>query len=274
MMTASSPLRPFCALLTRELRVLFFTPIAWGALGAFALITALLFWLELVSFEVAQQRALTLNDQTLLRLLDFNTLLIGSVLNHAQLLLLFLVPIFTMRLFADEARQGTLDLLLAAPVRTSTIVLAKLAGVSCVLFALGAVLLAYPALLQVFGRAVVQGDGVVDWAQAGLGIAAVVATGTLYGAIGASISAAMESPSSAALLTVLALVGLWFAGSAAQGLEGVTGAAVAWLAPMTHMERLGRGVLTVADVTYFSTFTAAFGFITQRLLEARRRMWW
>jgi ABC-2 type transport system permease protein len=261
----------FRGIVGRELRIMFTTPLAWVALSAFSLVTALLFWLELLSFEVAQQRALTVNDPALLSLLDFNDLLLGSVLNHAQVLLIFVVPLLTMRLFADEARQGTLDLLLSAPVKTGTLVVAKLAGVFVVIGLAGALLLLYPALLAVFGRAVVQGDGVVDWAQALSGIAGVVLCGFLYASLGACISASTSSPSSAALVTALVLVGLWFAGSAASGLEGLAGPVLAWLSAGPHVERLARGIVSLPDFVYFASGTAAFAVVTHRLVDARRR---
>lgn len=264
-------MRPVVAVLVRELRVWFTTPLAWVALGAFSLVTALLFWLELLSFEVAQQRALTVNDPALLQLLDFNDLLLGSVLVHAQVLLIFIVPLFTMRLFADEARRGTLDLLLAAPVRTSAVIAGKLGALFVLLAAAGALLLVYPLLLQVFGKAVVQGDGVVDWAQVLLGIGGVVACGALYASLGACVSASTSSPSAAALVTALALVGLWFAGSAAGGVEGPAGAFLFWLAPSSHIERCARGVLAVPDLVYFTSTTLAFTLMTHRVLDGRRR---
>jgi ABC-2 type transport system permease protein len=264
-------MRPLFAILGRELRVMFTTPLGWVGLGAFSLVTALLFWLELLSFEVAQQRALTLNDAALLQLLDFNDLLLGSVLNHAQVLLIFVVPLFTMRLFAEEARQGTLELLLSSPVSSGVVVAGKIASVIVVVLLAAALLLVYPVLLQLFGRAVVQGDGVVDWAQALLGVTGVVLCGSLYAAFGASVSAASSSPSGAALITALALVGLWFGGSAAAGLEGLAGPVLAWLAPSSHLERLARGVLALPDLVYFLSAIAAFTFITHRLFDARRR---
>jgi ABC-2 type transport system permease protein len=261
----------FRAVLWRELRVVFATPLAWVALGAFSVVTALLFWLELLQFEVDQQRALAVNDPQLLSLLDFNDLLLGSVFNHAQVLLIFVVPLLTMRLFADEARQGTLDLLLAAPLRTRDLVLAKLAGVVVVLVAAGALLLVYPALLSLFGRAVVTGDGVVDWAQVLSGVLGVILCGSLYAALGAAISASTSSPSAASLVTALVLVGLWFAGSAAAGLEGIAGPVLDWVAPSTHVERFTRGIIAVPDLVYFVGSFAALAYVTGRIVDARRR---
>lgn len=261
----------FRAVLSRELRILLGTPLAWTALSAFSLVTALLFWLELLSFEVAQQRAMAVGDPALLSLLDFNDLLLGSVLVHAQVLLLFIVPLLTMRLFADEAHKGTLDFLLASPASDMAVVLGKLAGVVVILLAAGALLLVYPVLLQVFGRAAVQGDGVVDWPQAILGILGLVACGTLSAALGAAVSASTSSPSSAALVTALALVALWLAGSAAPSLEGAAGPVLHWLAPASHLERATRGVLALADVAYFASGTLGLVVVTWRLHAARRR---
>ncbi|OGQ13339.1 MAG: hypothetical protein A2138_08840, partial [Deltaproteobacteria bacterium RBG_16_71_12] len=201
-------MRAFTGILKRELISTFATPLAWVALGAFALVTALLFWLELLGFEVQQQRAMAIGDPAILALLDFNDLLIGSTLLHAQVLLIFVVPVLTMRLVAEEQQRGTLDVLLAAPVRAGVVIGAKLASLALLLAAACVLLLIYPALLSSLGRAVVEGDGVVDWGQALLGIAGVFATGLLYAALGLAVSAGTSSPAAAALVTALLLVGL------------------------------------------------------------------
>lgn len=264
-------MRAFWGLLRRELITTFATPLAWVALSAFSLVTALLFWLELLSFEVQQQRATALGDPALLALLDFNDLLLGSTLMHAQVLLLFVVPVMTMRLVAEEQRLGTLDFLLASPVRSAVLVGAKLASLAVFLAAACALLLIYPALLAVLGRAVVEGDGVVDWGQALLGIAGVFATGLLYAALGLAVSSATSSPAGAALLTALILVGLWFLGGASGGVPGAGGAVLAWLSPASHLERGVRGVLAPADVLYFASGTVALAGAAVALVESRRR---
>lgn len=264
-------MRAFAGILKRELIATFATPLAWVALGAFALVTALLFWLELLGFEVQQQRAMAIGDPAILALLDFNDLLLGSTLLHAQVLLIFVVPVLTMRLFAEEQQRGTLEALLAAPVRGVVVVSAKLTSLAVFLGAAGALLLVYPALLSLLGRAVVQGDGVVDWGQALLGIAGVLATGLLYAALGLAVSAGTSSPAGAALVTALLLVGLWFVGGAGAGVPGVGGSVLSWLAPASHLERGVRGVLALGDVLYFGTGTVALAGAAVALFESRRR---
>ncbi|MCC7070791.1 MAG: ABC transporter permease subunit [Deltaproteobacteria bacterium] len=264
-------MRAFLGILRRELIGTFATPLAWVALGAFSLVTALLFWLELLAFEVQQQRATALGDPAILALLDFNDLLIGSTLLHAQVLLIFVVPVLSMRLIAEEAQRGTLDALLAAPVRTSVIVSAKLASLAVFLAVATALLLVYPALLALLGRAVVEGDGVVDWGQTLLGLAGVFATGLVYAALGLAVSAASTSPAGAALLSALILVALWFLGGAAAGMTGVGGALLAWLSPASHLERGVRGVLTLGDLAYYASGTLALTVAAGALVDGRRR---
>lgn len=264
-------MRAFTGILKRELLSTFAAPLAWVALGAFSLVTALLFWLELLAFEVQQQRATALGDPALLALLDFNDLLLGSTLMHAQVLLIFIVPVMTMHLLAEEQRSGTLDFLLASPVRPSVIVAAKLASLAIFLAAACALLLVYPVLLALFGRAVVEGDGVVDWGQVLLGVAGVFATGLLYASLGLAVSSATSSPAAAALVTALLLVGMWFLGGASGGVPGAGGELLAWLAPASHLERGVRGVLALSDLVYFASGTAAFALGAVALLESRRR---
>ncbi len=264
-------MRAFTGILRRELISTFATPLAWVALGAFSLVTALLFWLELLAFEVQQQRATALGDPAILALLDFNDLLIGSTLLHAQVLLIFVVPVLTMRLVAEELQRGTLDWLLAAPVRTGVVVGAKLASMAVFLAVASALLLVEPALLSMLGRAVVEGDGVVDWGQALLGVAGVFATGLLYASLGLAVSAASASPSAAALVTALILVALWFLGGAAAGVSGPGGALLTWLSPASHLERGVRGVLTLGDVAYYTTGTLALAGSAAALVDGRRR---
>lgn len=263
--------RAFLGILKRELFATFATPLAWVALGAFSLVTALLFWLELLGFEVQQQRATALADPAILALLDFNDLLIGSTLLHAQVLLIFVVPVLTMRLVAEEQQSGRLDFLLAAPVRTSVVVAAKLASLAVFLAVACALLLVYPALLSVLGRAVVEGDGVVDWGQALCGVAGVFATGLLYASLGLAISAGTASPAAAALVTALVLVALWFLGGASGGVPGAGGALLSWLAPASHLERGVRGVLSLADLAYYLSGTLALTLCAVALVERRRR---
>lgn len=264
-------MRAFSGLLRRELLATFATPLAWVALGAFSLVTALLFWLELLGFEVQQQRAMAIGDPAVLALLDFNDLLIGSTILHAQVLLIFVVPVLTMRLFAEEQQRGTLDFLLAAPVRGSVIVGAKLASMAVFLVVTCALLLVYPALLALLGRAVIEGDGVVDWGQALCGIAGVLATGLLYSALGMAVSAGTSSPAAAALVTALLLVALWFLGNASGGVPGAGGTLLSWLAPASHLERGVRGVLSLGDVVYYLSGTAALALASVSLLESKRR---
>jgi hypothetical protein len=72
------------------------------------------------------------------------------------------------------------------------------------------------------------------------------------------------------LFTALLLVGLWFLGSAAGGLDADAAAAVAWLAPSSHLERMLGGTLAVADVGYFVVVIAACAVLCARMLDARR----
>ena len=255
----------------RELRVAMTSSVALVAMGAFWVMSAVTFWLGLSAFEVAQQRALATNDPDLIALLDVNDVLLGGVLLQAQVLLLFVVPVLTMRAFASEDEKGTADLLYASPASTATLVFGKLLSAWVLLLLVCLTLAVYPVLVAVLGRPVTPGDVVVDAGQMVVGIAGVFLVGACYAGVGLAASAATRTASAAALITTVLLVALWFVGGAAPALDGSAAALLGWLAPASHLERLVHGAVAFADVVYFLSITVGTAAMTHRLVHARRQ---
>jgi ABC-2 type transport system permease protein len=262
---------PFLGILRRELTVALSSSVALVALGAFWVMSAVTFWLGLSAFEVAQQRALATNDPEVIALLDVNDVLLGSVLVQAQVLLLFVVPLLTMRAFASEHEKGTADLLYASPASTMQIVLGKLAGTWALLALVCGSLAAYPVLVSALGRPVTQGDVVVDAGQMLVGLLGVFLVGAVYAGVGLVASAATRSAAAAALATTVFLVALWFIGGAAPTLDGSAAALLGWLAPASHLERLVRGSVALADLGYFASLIVGTAALAHRLVDARRQ---
>lgn len=239
--------------LKRDVRIAFTTPTAWIVVFAFTLITSLLFWMQLLQFEGALQRALELKQRDVLALLDFHELVLGGVWMHVQELLLFLMPLLTMRAFADEKRQGTLDLLLASPARTWQLVAGKIGAVVVIVLCLCAILLVYPCVLAWLGHSATPGESVIDAGAVASGLCGVLLTGALYASVGVLFSSLTSSATVAALLTFLTLAFLWFMGGASGALDGTLGVVLSALSPASHMERFVRGAVALVDVTYFVT---------------------
>ena len=119
------------ALVAKETRALFMSPIAYAVIAVFLVLTGYTF---AVTLFVAKQATL------------------AHIFFQSAVQLILLVPLVTMRQFAEERRGGTLELLLTAPVREGGIVLAKFAASMAVLLAMLALTLVYAQILAAFGN--------------------------------------------------------------------------------------------------------------------------
>lgn len=183
-------------------------------------------------------------------------------------LYLFLVPAVAMRLWAEERRAGSIELLLTLPVRTGAAVLAKF--LAAWTFLAGALALTFPMWLTVNYL----GDPDNGAILAGY-VGSLLMAGSFL-AVGSCLSAATRSQVIAFILTAVACFALLLAGFplvldlfrgwAPDGLL----AAVASLSFLTHFQSLARGVLDLRDLLYFGMTIAAWLYATTLVLELRK----
>jgi ABC-2 type transport system permease protein len=186
-------------------------------------------------------------------------------------ILCFLTPFITMRLFAEEKRNSTLELLFTAPIRGSQLVAGKF-------FA------AYSLMLFMVVLSFVYVVFMILWGNPELPIIATTYLGlclalSCYVALGALISAMTASPAIAAIFTFVILLLLWLMQSLAQGITAKMdtplgtmewGPLLTYLSPLGHFNSFTEGLLHVKDVTYFVSFTAFILFLTHRVVESNR----
>jgi ABC-2 type transport system permease protein len=183
-------------------------------------------------------------------------------------LYLFLVPAIAMRLWAEERRSGTLELLLTLPVRTGAAVVAKF--LAAWTFVGGALVLTFPIWLTV---------AYLGAPDHGAILAAYVGSFLMAGgflAIGGCLSAATRSQVVAFILTVVVCFGFLLAGFplvldpfrawAPAGLVD----AIAALSFLTHFQAISKGVLDARDVLYFASTIAVWLYATVLVLDLRR----
>ncbi len=106
----------------KELSSYFRWPIAFGGMCFFAFFTGFFFY-SAVRFFLTQSLQSTLTGQSVP--LNVNEWVVRNVLSNMSVVGLFIIPMITMRLFAEEKRTGTIELLVTSPLRDSEIVLGK-----------------------------------------------------------------------------------------------------------------------------------------------------
>ncbi len=248
----------------REMRAYFVSPVAYALLVAFLGLSGWYFYNLLTRFlaltAAAMEQAVEFQQPP--PIVNVNMLVMRPWFSITAQLLLFLAPIITMRLLAEERGTGRLDLLLSAPVTDLQLMIAKyLSGVAlCVLFLMPTI--AYPAILFKYGNPEV-GQILAGYLGLLLLSVALISLGLVVSSMtGSQVVAAAASFGLVVLLWVLGIV---------TGSEGTRwGVAVSYIAMLTHFGDFADGVIEMRNVIYYATFAAFLLFLTLRSIESQR----
>ena len=227
------------ALLRKELKVLWASPLPYVLGAVFHATLGVLAWGQLVGREQA---------------------VFQPIVPVAGFLLLLVAPILTSRTFADEIRTGTLELLLAADVPRGRLVGAKYAAVALTLVVLLAPIVLFVLLLALYGSP--------DGGPIATGIAGLVLLGSAVAAIGVCASALTASQPLAAIGSLFAVLVLWFAhtGSGAVAVGGFLGA----LSVSERLRSFAGGVVDLGDVVFFISLVVVGLACARVAVESRR----
>ncbi len=176
---------------------------------------------------------------------------------------LVLVPALSMRLWAEERKLGTLELLLTFPVKTGQLIAGKFLGAMLFLCVLLALTLPYAITLSLLGD--------LDWGPVVGGYLGALLLGGAYLALGMFISAMTRDQIIALILSVVVLMLLYRLPRIAQWcLPASTIEAVTLLSPVTHFMSIARGVIDFADILFYVSFVVFFLFLNGVTLEVRK----
>ncbi|EHR69599.1 hypothetical protein BurJ1DRAFT_0718 [Burkholderiales bacterium JOSHI_001] len=230
----------FVALLRKELGATFFSPIAWTVAAVFLLVLGYTFSLSLFATKVANLNYI------------FHQMFVLSVL---------ITPVLTMRVFAEERRQDTLELLLTAPVAEVWIVLAKFCATWALMLGIYALAGVYAGVLAWVGEP--------DWGPIVVGYGAMALLSALLVAIGVLASSLTENQVIAAALSLGLFLMLWFADSVGPMLPALLEPLALNLSLMGHFKPLATGSVFLSDAMYFIALAMAALWLAARQLADR-----
>jgi ABC-2 type transport system permease protein len=257
-------------LIKKELKVAFTTPVAYVVFFLFTLLASLMFSNQLREYERMVQKSRHIEDPEVLAQLNFNDVILSEMFVNVQIIFIFLIPILTMRAFAEEKKQRTMELLMTTPITPITVIVGKYIATFIVLVCLAALLFTYPVILTAYGTISLVGESVIDWPTTILGISGVLLCGSMFAAAGFAFSALTENQVVAALLTFFLLLLLWFLGGAANNVHGWLGQVLGFASPLSHINSFARGLFNLGDALYYVSFTAVFLLVTYRMVEGER----
>ena len=182
---------------------------------------------------------------------------------------LVFLPALTMRLWAEERKLGTIELLLTFPVRTSQVVAGKFAAVTCFLAFVLLLTLGLPLTLGAFGR--------IDWPQTVGSYVASLLFASSFVAVGMFWSSTTRDQIVALLCSIVSLAVLYLLGYpalievAASWLPALGVDLLNGISPYKYFESISRGVFDTRDFVYFVCFCGFFLYANVLVLQARRQ---
>ncbi|WNG18927.1 ABC transporter permease [Cystobacter fuscus] len=262
-------MRTALAIARKELSLYFTTPWAYAVLTAMQTMASFFFINSLSEFQRAQDMARQFGWEQVPP--QFRNLTDGVMVpfwHTVMTLTLFVVPFLSMRLFAEEKRNKTFELLMTAPIRPVEIVLGKyLGGLGIVTATLGLTLL-YPALLSWLGQG--ESGAALEWGTVLLGYGGLLLWGATCMAIGLFISALTQSQMVAALVTFAVLLPWLMLGSLAQSTDEPVRSLLAYVSFSSQLSGLLSGVLDLQTPIFFVSVILLALLLCHRTVEAQR----
>ena len=249
------------AIWERELKAYFISPIFYALSTVFIFIVSFTFFYSLQNYtqyfmQVAQY-------PTMMERININEMIMRPLFNTMSFVaVLTLMPMLTMRVFSEEKKTGTIELLLTSPVRDWHVILGKFLAAFSLYTAMIGMTLIYPLVLQMYGDP--------DWSPIWAGYLGLVLLGGGVITIGLFASSLTENQIVAAVVCFGAALILWMLDIAAESMTGILGDVVGYLSVLRHYNTFEKGIIDSTDCLFFLSFIFLGLFITVRSVESTR----
>jgi ABC-2 type transport system permease protein len=253
-------MRSLYAVFKREVKAYFTQPIAYVMMGGLLLVVGFLYYLSFrfflgVSFEA-------MRNPMFAQGLDLGSMVVESTIDTIGVVSVFTLPLLTMRLWAEEKRSGTVELLLTFPLRDGDIVLGKFFASLTVYGTLLLLTLLYPLMAAMFGS--------LDPGPILSGYLGTLLLGAALLSLGFLCSTWTENQIVACVSAWVGFLFFWLIGHAADFAGGKLGALMTHLSFANHHDNFVKGVIETQDIAFFVLFSLFCLFLTQRSIESTR----
>jgi len=225
----------------RELAAFFRSPIAYSVIGLFMVFAGLFFWIYNIASGIVN---------------------FGVTLNLLSSYLVFFAPVMTMKLLAEEKKNGTEVLLRTSPVTITGVVIGKYLAAFTMFFVMLALTLIYPAIMVFLGK--------VPFALTISSYVAFILLGMVELSIGLFASSLTENQMVAAVIGVVSLFVLQFMQTFGSGIGGALGSIFMWISPEARYTEFCEGLFNFGSVLYYLSFTGIMLFVTIMNIERKR----
>ena len=253
-------MRNVLAVAGKELRAYFQSPIAYLVMTVWTGLCGFIFYV-LTGNLVAQTLRMQMMGGMGTPPISLNEFIIRNMLQGIlMVVLLFLLPLITMRLYAEERRSGTIELLVTSPLTDLEIILGKFLGALALYVVLIAIAFLYIGLLFIYGN-----PNAKPLIANALGLL-LFGAGLL--ALGMWFSTFTRNQIIAGVVSMVVFLMLWILDWTQSFSTGKVAGVTAYLSLSTHLDNFAKGVIDLGDVVYFVSMVTLGIFLTARSVEA------
>lgn len=251
------------AIFLKELKSYFISPVAYVILTGFIALTGWFFYNSLIRFPDMINIAREQGQLGLLPQNSINYFIISPLFGNLIAVFMILVPMITMRLFCEEKRNRTEELLLTSPISINQIVAGKYLSCLAFLLIMLALTVAFPAILFKYGEP--------DIGTTAAGYVGLTLLLMCYAAIGIFTSSLTENQIVSAVTCFIILLAFFTVGLASGTVQSYSFANfLKFLSLKEHAQVFINGGLYTKNIIYYLTFTLFWLFMTSRSLESAR----
>ncbi len=242
----------------KELKTFFVSPIAYIVITVFLVLSGYFFYAITGYYNFVSQRW---QSQPYYEL-NIMEGIFRPLLSNISVTLLLVLPLLTMRLFAEEKKSGTIELLFTYPLKDEEIILGKFFAATTV-FLTGVILsFIQPLLLARYVK--------LDWGMLTVGYFGLTLLGIAFLSVGIFVSSMTENQIVAAVVSFGALLVFWLLGWATDLVGSGFSSILSQLSIISHFENFAKGVISTQDLMFYLLFTLFFLYLTFGVLGTKK----
>jgi len=252
-------MRNVLAIAEKEFRSYFASPIAYILIGLFSLLFGWFFYVYLMAFVQQSEQMMQFGGGGST---NVNQMMIRGLFQNTAVIILFVMPMITMRTYSEEKRSGTIELLLTSPVTDLEIIIGKFIGALALYAVMLAVTFVHFGLLFLFGRP--------EWKPLLTAYLGLLLFGGCFISIGLFISSLTKNQIVAGFLTFATFLMLWIINWLGESSGQTTRDVLNYLSITEHFDDFSRGIIDTKHAVYYLSFITFGLFLTAKSVDSER----
>jgi ABC-2 type transport system permease protein len=246
------------AIAQKELKSYFASPIAYIVIGVFALLYGFFYFIMLQYFMRVSLQAMAGGGQSV----NINEMMLRPMLQNVTVIVLFVLPMVTMRTYSEEKRSGTIELLLTSPLTDLQIIMGKFIGALALYAAMLGITLIHLAILFVYGNP--------EWKPLVTAYLGLLLLGSCFISMGLFVSSLTRNQVVAGVVTFGLALFLWVVSWLSSFSTGTLGTLASYLSLIDHFDDFSKGVIDTTHLAYYLSFITFGLFLTAKSVDSER----